>query len=201
MVGQKAMTFGPSAKRLAGRLRPERMAIGAVVTLGVVSVVLMSFGPRILGRATDLVFSGVMGRSLPSGVTQEQAVQGLRDRGDTRLADMLAAMDHVVPGQGVDFEAVGQVLLLALVVYVAASLLAWLQGWILNGAVQNTVYRMREDVEAKINRLPLGYFDRSAARRAAEPGHQRHRQHQHHAPADDEPAAHLAAHRLRGARR
>ena len=161
MVGQKAMTFGPSAKRLAGRLRPERMAIGAVVTLGVVSVVLMSFGPRILGWATDLVFSGVMGRSLPSGVTQEQAVQGLRDRGDTRLADMLAAMDHVVPGQGVDFEAVGQVLLLALGVYVAASLLAWLQGWILNGAVQNTVYRMREDVEAKINRLPLGYFDRS----------------------------------------
>ena len=137
------------------------MAIGAVVTLGVVSVVLMSFGPRILGWATDLVFSGVMGRSLPSGVTQEQAVQGLRDRGDTRLADMLAAMDHVVPGQGVDFEAVGQVLLLALGVYVAASLLAWLQGWILNGAVQNTVYRMREDVEAKINRLPLGYFDRS----------------------------------------
>ena len=161
MVGQKAMTFGPSAKRLAARLRPERMAIGAVVTLGVVSVVLMSFGPRILGWATDLVFSGVMGRSLPSGVTQEQAVQGLRDRGDTRLADMLAAMDHVVPGQGVDFEAVGQVLLLALGVYVAASLLAWLQGWILNGAVQNTVFRMREDVEAKINRLPLGYFDRS----------------------------------------
>ncbi len=161
MVGQKAMTFLPSAKRLAGRLRPDRLAIGAVVALGLVSVVLMSFGPLILGRATDLVFAGMTGRSLPDGVSQEQAVQALRDRGDTRQADMLAAMQHVVPGQGVDFEAVGQVLLLALGVYVAASLLAWLQGFILNGAVQNTVYRLRQDVEEKINRLPLGYFDRS----------------------------------------
>jgi ATP-binding cassette, subfamily B, multidrug efflux pump len=47
-----------------------------------------------------------------------------------------------------------------LAVYVAASVLSWLQGYILNDVVQSTVRRMRGDVEEKINRLPLSYFDR-----------------------------------------
>ena len=161
MVGQKAMTFGPSAKRLVARMRPDRARAVCVVLLGVASVALMSTGPRILGHATDLVFSGLFSRNLPAGVTQAQAVQDLREQGEDKLANMLASMDHVVPGQGVDFGAVGDVLLLVLAVYFAASLLGWLQGFVLNGVVQNTIHRMRQDVEDKINRLPLGYFDRS----------------------------------------
>jgi len=161
MVGQKAMSFAPSARRLVGRMRPDRGKALAVVLLGVLSVALMSVGPRILGRATDLVFSGLFSKRLPAGTTQAEAVRGLRARGDAQLADMLAAMDHVVPGTGVDFAAVRSVLLLVLAVYLAAALLGWLQGFVLNTVVQNTVYRMREEVEAKINRLPLGYFDRS----------------------------------------
>ena len=85
----------------------------------------------------------------------------------------------VVPGQGVDFDAVGHVLMIVLALYVGASLLAWLQGYILNTVVQNTVRQMREDVEEKINRLPLELLRPLAARRAAVPGHQRHRQRQH----------------------
>ena len=161
----------------------------------------MSIGPRILGHATDLVFAGLFSRSIPAGVTQAESVESLRQRGDDTLAGMLANMDHVVPGQGVDFAAVGDVLMLVLVVYAAAAVLGWLQGMVLNRVVQNTVYRMRQDVEDKINRLPLNYFDRSAARRAAQPGHQRHRQRQPDAAADDEPADDLAAHRRRRARR
>ena len=161
MVGQKAMDFGPSAKRLIGRLAPERAKAVLVVVLGVASVGLMSVGPRILGHATDLVFAGLFSRQIPAGTTQADAVAGLRARGDDNLADMLAAMDHVVPGQGVDFDAVGRVLLLVLAIYAGAAVLGWLQGWVLNGVVQNTIRRMRQDVEDKINRLPLGYFDRS----------------------------------------
>ncbi len=161
MVGQKAMTFLPSAKRLVARMRPDRFKAVAVVVLGVASVALMSTGPRILGHATDLVFSGLFSRKIPGGTTQAQAVEGLRQRGEGELADMLAQMDHVVPGQGVDFAAVGDVLGLVLAVYAAASVLGWLQGMVLNRVVQNTVYRMRQDVEDKINRLPLNYFDRS----------------------------------------
>ncbi|RYP85021.1 ABC transporter ATP-binding protein [Nocardioides guangzhouensis] len=161
MVGQKAMDFGPSARRLLGRLAPERSKAVLVVVLGVASVALMSVGPRILGHATDLVFAGLFSRQIPADATQAEAVAGLRARGDDNLADMLAAMDHVVPGQGVDFHAVGRVLLLVLAIYAGAAVLGWLQGWVLNGVVQNTIRTMRQDVEDKINRLPLGYFDRS----------------------------------------
>ncbi len=123
------------------------------------SVALAVVGPKILGRATDLIFAGLFGKNMPPGITKEQAVAAARARGETRIADMLAEMDHLVPGQGVDFTAVGQVLLLALGVYVASAVLGWLQGYILNDVVQGTVYRMRADVEEKINRLPLRYFD------------------------------------------
>ncbi len=148
MVAQKAMTFGPSAKRLVSRMRPERTQTVLVVLLGVLSVALMSTGPRILGHATDLVFRGFIGRQLPVGTPP------------SALPDAVSGQD-VVPGQGVDFHAVGNILVLVLAVYAGASLIAWVQGYILNGVVQKTVYRMREDVEEKINHLPLGYFDRS----------------------------------------
>ncbi|MGN6575693.1 MAG: ABC transporter ATP-binding protein [Nocardioides sp.] len=159
MVGQKSMDFGPSARRLIGRMRPERGKAITTILLAVVSVALASIGPKILGRATDLIFSGLFGRQIPAGVSKQEAVQGLRDQGEGRLADMLAGMD-VVPGQGVDFDAVRNVLLLVLAVYVASSVLSWLQGYLLNDVTQSTVRRMRNDVEDKINRLPLRYFDK-----------------------------------------
>ena len=159
MVGQKSMSFGPSANRLARRMEPDRGKAVAVLVLAVVSVGLSVLGPRILGHATDLIFSGLFGRQLPAGTSKADAVAGLRARGDDNLADMLAGMD-VVPGRGVDFTAVGHVLMLVLAVYLASSILAWLQGFILNGVVQNTVRTMRSDVEEKVNRLPLSYFDK-----------------------------------------
>ncbi|MGZ4428840.1 MAG: ABC transporter ATP-binding protein [Nocardioidaceae bacterium] len=160
MVGQKSMNFGPSARRLAARLRPERGKAIAVVALAVVAVSLTSLGPRILGRATDLIFSGAIGGRFPAGLTKAQAVAAVRARGQGRFADMLASMQQFVPGRGVDFTAVGHVLMLALAVYAVAALLSWLQGFLLNGVVQNTIRTMRSDVEDKVNRLPLSYFDR-----------------------------------------
>jgi ATP-binding cassette subfamily B multidrug efflux pump len=159
MVGQKASTFGPSAKRLIGRMAPDRGRAIAVVALAVASVLLTAIGPKILGRATDLIFSGLIGGGLPAGMTKAEAVAELRARGEERFADLVSAMD-VVPGQHVDFDAVRNVLLLVLGVYVAAALLAWLQGYLLNDLVQGTVLRMRAEVEDKVNRLPLSYFDK-----------------------------------------
>ena len=160
MVGGKASTFKPSAKRLIGRMRPERGKALGVVVLAVGSVFLMSIGPKVLGRATDLIFAGLLGGGLPAGGTREQAADALRAQGDDRQANLIASMKDLVPGRGVDFDAVGQVLLLVLGVYVGASLLSWLQGYLLNEVVQNTVRRMRGDVEDKVNRLPLSYFDK-----------------------------------------
>jgi ATP-binding cassette subfamily B multidrug efflux pump len=159
MVGQKASTFGPSAQRLIARMAPDRVKAVAVVALALVSVVLTAIGPWILGRATDLIFSGLIAGQLPAGTTKAEAVAALRARGEDRFADMVSSMD-LVPGQHVDFGAVGEVLLVVLGVYVAASLLAWLQGYLLNDVVQGTVLRMRAEVEDKVNRLPLSYFDK-----------------------------------------
>ncbi|HET7303755.1 MAG TPA: ABC transporter ATP-binding protein [Segeticoccus sp.] len=159
MPTEKSMNFGPSAKRLVGRLGPERPRIVLVIALAVASVAFTVVGPKILGRATDEIFSGVIGRRLPSGASKEQVIAGLRERGRDTFADMLSGM-HVVPGQGIDFGALGRILLLAVALYVVASLFGWLQGYLLNDAVQRTVQRLRGDVEDKLNRLPLQYFDR-----------------------------------------
>jgi ATP-binding cassette, subfamily B, multidrug efflux pump len=158
MPVEKSKDFGPSAKRLLGLLRPERAPLAGVLALAVASVSLTAIGPKILGWATDLIFAGVIGRQLPEGLTKAEVVEGLRARGDDTFADMVAAMD-VVPGQGVDFAAVGRVLLLVLAIYVVASVLAWAQGWILTGAVNRVIFNLRRDVEAKLSRLPLPYFD------------------------------------------
>jgi ATP-binding cassette subfamily B protein len=159
MVGQKAATFWPSARRLLGRMATERPKLVGVLALALGSVTLTAFGPKILGHATDLIFGGLVGRQvLAHGGSQDQAVRALRAQGHDDKADMVAGMHHLT--RGVDFTAVGHVLLLVLLVYAVASVLSFLQGYLLNDVVQSVVLRMRADVEDKVNRLPLDYFDR-----------------------------------------
>ncbi|MEW1822293.1 ABC transporter ATP-binding protein [Arthrobacter sp. NPDC080031] len=155
---EKAMNFLPSAKRLLGTLRPERMWLTLVLLLAVASVTLSVIGPRLLGEGTNLIFAGVVSKQLPAGVSKEQVIEGLRASGQGSKADMLKGMD-LTPGVGIDFGALSSILLWVLVLYVLASAFGWIQAYVLNGVVQRTVYRLREQIEAKINRLPLRYFD------------------------------------------
>jgi ATP-binding cassette subfamily B multidrug efflux pump len=155
---EKASNFGPSAKRLAARLSPERLGVAAVLVLGVVSVALNVIGPYLLGVATDVIFAGVVGRQLPAGVTAEQAAAGARAAGDDTIANLIEAQD-VVPGAGIDFTALSMVLLGVIALYLGAAVFGYAQGYLLNGIVQRTVFALRRDVEDKINRLPLRYFD------------------------------------------
>jgi len=156
---EKSMNFGPSAKRLAGRLRPERWKVALVTALAIVSVTLSVLGPKLLGNGVTLVFAGAISKSLPKGFTQQQIIAGLRASGKGQQADLLSGM-HLTPGIGIDFRALSSILFWVLALYIMASVFGWLQAYILNGVTQRTVYRLREDVETKINRLPLGYFDR-----------------------------------------
>jgi ATP-binding cassette subfamily B multidrug efflux pump len=161
MPTEKLRDFRGSTRRLLGTLRPDRVIIAAVLALGVASVTLSVIGPRLLGHATDIIFGGVIGKSFPANVSKEQAVEGLRRAGQNNRADMLAAMD-VVPGQGIDFTRLMHMLAWVVVVYVAASVFGILQGRLTATVVQRAVYRMREQVEAKLSRLPLSYFDQQA---------------------------------------
>ena len=158
--GTKPKSFGPSFQRLLGRLAPERSSIIVIVVLAITSVVLTTLGPNLLGRATNIIFDGVVGKQLDPGLTKDQAIAALRASGDDKVADMLSGM-AVVPGVGVDFGAVGRVLLLVLALYIAASVFQWMQGALLNVVIQRSVKRLRRDIEDKIHRLPLSYFDKS----------------------------------------
>ncbi|HLF61187.1 MAG TPA: ABC transporter ATP-binding protein [Acidimicrobiia bacterium] len=159
MIGQKSSAFGPSAKRLMARLRPQLPKVIAVFTAGTLSVALSAVGPMVLGKATDLIFAGAVGGHLPAGMTKAEAIAAAQAQGQDQFAALLSGM-NVVPGQGIDFAALGQVLLVVLALYAGSALLAYLQGFLLTDVVQSTVFRLRSDVEDKLNRLPLRYFDR-----------------------------------------
>ncbi|EAQ00437.1 putative ABC transporter [Janibacter sp. HTCC2649] len=156
---EKSTNFKPSAKRLLGLLKPERLALYGVLAFALASVILNAIGPKILGKATDLIFAGFVGKKLPSEGSVDQIVAGLRANGQDTFADLVAGMPHLVPGAGIDFGAVGRVLLFVLAIYVVASLLQWASSFILTGAVNRTIFNLRRDVEDKLNRLPLPYFD------------------------------------------
>lgn len=155
----RSRDFWGSARRLLGRLTPHRRLSLGVISLGIVGTAIAVVVPRILGHATDLLFNGVIGRGLPAGTTKAQAVAAARARGDNAFADLLSGM-NVIPGQGVDFSAVAHTLTLALVLYVVAAGMLWGQARLLNITVQRTITRLRADVEDKLHRLPLSYFDR-----------------------------------------
>ncbi|MEU5429359.1 ABC transporter ATP-binding protein [Streptomyces olivoreticuli] len=156
---EKSMDFAGSAKRMLGILRPERALITVALLLTVASVALSVLGPKILGRATDLIFAGVVGRGFPDGVTKAQAIDAMRKHGDGKAADLLDSV-HFTPGHGIDFDAVGGVLFWVLLIYVGASVFQLFQARIATTVVQRASFRLRQDVEDKLGRLPLSYFDK-----------------------------------------
>ena len=159
-AADKPMNLKGSAKRLLGLLAPQKARMITILVLSVAAVVMNVISPRILGVAVDKIFAGAIGGSMhvPPGTTKAAVVAGLRAKGQGTQADMLARMD-LVPGVGIDFGAVGRVLLLVLALYVVASCCQLIQARMLNYAVQTTMRRLREDVEAKVHRLPLSYLD------------------------------------------
>ncbi|MEH0470088.1 ABC transporter ATP-binding protein [Streptomyces hayashii] len=155
----RTLDFKVSGRRLLARFKPERLTLCAMLFCVVLSVGLNVVGPKILGKATDLVFAGIVGRQMPAGASKEQVLDSMRERGDGGVADMLKGTDFT-PGKGIDFDSVGQVLLFALGVFLIAGLLMAVATRLVNKAVNRTMFRMREDVQTKLSRLPLSYFDK-----------------------------------------
>ncbi|WP_203580440.1 ABC transporter ATP-binding protein [Microbacterium hibisci] len=157
--GEKAQNFGPSARRLLATLRADMPQLIVVLVFSILSVTLSVIGPKLLGEGTNVVFAGFLSLQMPPGMTKQQVVDQLVASGNQDQANMIAAMDFV-PGAGIDFEQLARILALVLAVYVFASIFGWLQARILNGVVQRAMHRLRMQVEDKVHRLPLSYFDR-----------------------------------------
>ena len=156
--GEKATAFWPSARRLLARLKPHMLALSLVVAAALASAALSVTGPMLIGRATDIIFAGVVSEHLAAGESKQRVVAAERAAGHRNLAAMFSRMD-LVPGTGIDFKTLGAVLLDTVAVYLASAAFLWLQGYLLNDVVQAMVRRLRADVEDKIHRLPLRYFD------------------------------------------
>jgi ATP-binding cassette, subfamily B, multidrug efflux pump len=154
----KTKDLGKTLRQLLARLRPERIRIVVSALLALGSVAFSVIGPKIIGNAVNVIFDGVLGKSLPAGLTKAQVVAQLRAHGQGQIADLVAGA-NVVPGRGIDFTLLGQILELAALVYLLSAALNWLLAYIMAGVAQRTVFGLRKDVEAKMARLPLKYFD------------------------------------------
>ncbi|MZD06818.1 ATP-binding cassette domain-containing protein [Streptomyces sp. SID5785] len=157
--GSRSMDFKGSGKRLLKRLAAHRASVAGVLVAVVISVGLSVVGPKILGRATDLLFGGIIGGRMQPGATKEQVIEGLRAKGDNGMADMLGGVDFT-PGQGVDFDRIGEVLLLALAVFAVAGFSMMIGTRLANRAINLAVMKLRGDMQAKLQRLPLSYYDK-----------------------------------------
>jgi ATP-binding cassette subfamily B protein len=153
---ERSKDFSGSLRRLLGLLRPESALLLFVVILGVVSVAFSVVGPRLLGEATNVIFAGVAGERIPAGMSQEEALDGLRAAGQDGLADLLSTMRLT---DGIDFGLLGSLLLVLLAVNVLSAIFSWGQSWVMAGVSQRTVYRLRQAAVEKLGRLPLRYFD------------------------------------------
>ena len=161
---QKAQDFKGTLRRLVQLLAPERSRLFMMLAFILLGVTLSVIGPRILGNATNVLFEGFVGRMLaqmgvPAGTPGAQVVEHLRAQGQDQMANMLSAMPNVVSGESINFTRLGEILLLVIGIYIASFLLNWIGNRIMTTAVQNTMLRLRQQVEYKLHRVPLSYID------------------------------------------
>src|SRR5437764_8467689 len=129
MPVQKAKNFRSTLFRLLGYFKPQKYLLMIIVFAAVIGTVFNIVGPKILGLATTKLFEGVV-----------QKMEG-------------------VPGASVDFNYIAHVLLILAGLYIISAVFIYLQQYLMAGVAQRVVYTMRKQVEAKLSRLPLKYFD------------------------------------------
>ncbi|MED3759646.1 ABC transporter ATP-binding protein [Peribacillus frigoritolerans] len=129
MMGQKAKNFKGTLKRLLTYLKPRRNRLISVFLAAIMSTIFMIVGPKIMGNAITELFEGAYGK-----------FQG-------------------IPGAAINFDKIGQILLLLAGLYALSSLFSYVQQYIMSSVAQDTVYDLREDVNKKLEKLPLKYFE------------------------------------------
>ncbi|EJL43204.1 MULTISPECIES: ABC transporter ATP-binding protein [Brevibacillus] len=129
MPGQKAKDFKGTLRRLLGYLKPHRFRLFIVFLTAAASTVFAILSPKLLGDATTTIFAGFMGK-----------LKG-------------------VPGATFDFAAIWQIILTLIGLYLFSALFAYIQQYLMAKVAQKTVYALRKEVNEKLARLPLKYFD------------------------------------------
>jgi ATP-binding cassette subfamily B multidrug efflux pump len=126
---QKAKDFKGTMRRLIGYLKPQKYQLLAVLAAAILSTIFSIVSPKVMGKAITKLFEGMM----------------MKFRG--------------VPGAEVDFEYIGNILLILIGLYFISSLFMYLQQYLMAGIAQKVVFKLREEVNVKLAKLPLKYFD------------------------------------------
>jgi ATP-binding cassette subfamily B protein len=129
MPFEKARDFKGTLKRLAGYLRPRKYQVLAVFILAAFSTIFSILSPKIMGKATTRLFEGMM----------------------LKLNN--------VPGAGIDFQYILNIVQLLAALYLLSACFGYAQQYIMAGVAQKTVYDLRRNVDAKISHLPLKFYD------------------------------------------
>ncbi|MGH2481946.1 MAG: ABC transporter ATP-binding protein, partial [Ktedonobacteraceae bacterium] len=150
MPTQKAKDFKGTLKRLLSYFMPEMVLLIVVLVAAIVSTVFSIVGPKILGLATTKLFDGLLAKFQTSG-----KIQGILQ------AEKLHPGLHLpLPNMpSVDFGYIGGIMLFLLGLYLISAIFGYIQQYVMAGVAQRTVYRMRREVDEKLSRLPLKYFD------------------------------------------
>jgi len=129
---EKAKDFKGTLKRLAGYLKPFKKQLLLVLFLAVLGTASSIAGPKILGKATTELFRGLM----------------LRMQG--------------IPGAAIDFDKIALIMIWLVALYVISSIFTYLNQFVMAGVAQKTAYNMRTDLNGKLAKLPLKFFDDKA---------------------------------------
>ncbi|WP_018750087.1 ABC transporter ATP-binding protein [Paenibacillus sanguinis] len=129
MPVEKAKDFKGTLKRLVQYLKPHRLYLFAVLVMAILSTIFSIFSPKVMGKATTKLFEGIVAK-----------FQG-------------------IPGAEIDFQYIWQIIMILIGLYVLSALFSYIQQYLMAGVAQKTVYDLRRDVNVKLNKLPLKYFD------------------------------------------
>ncbi|MDQ8596150.1 ABC transporter ATP-binding protein [Enterococcus faecium] len=133
--GEKPKNFWGTVRRLFGYMSKRMVAIIAVFVLAIAAVIFQIQTPKVLGKATTEIFKGVM-----AGAQQMQQGQQV-----TKFP--------------IDFDKIAQIIATVIVMYLISAVFNFLQQFIMTRVSQRTVYELRHDLEAKMNRVPISYYD------------------------------------------
>jgi ATP-binding cassette subfamily B multidrug efflux pump len=175
--GAKAKNFKKTLRTLGGYLWPHRLKLAVVIIFAIASTVFMVVSPKILGNMTNEVVNGfVAGQaydkvisSLPKGVKLPAGTMGAalidhlpaaeKAKIPAAQKETLKAIDFSKGRPGMNYQALLGFAIWLIVLYVLSSLFAYIQSWIMTTITQELVYKLRQNISLKINRMTLGYFD------------------------------------------
>jgi ATP-binding cassette, subfamily B, multidrug efflux pump len=155
---ERAKDFRGSLKRVLRLMRPERTLMIISSICAAASVAASVWGPKLLGNATNIIFSGIISKSLPKGVSQQETLTFLKEHGRSSQADLIGSL-KLNPGHGIDFDSLGRTLGIVAIIYAVSLVLGATQGRMTARIVQRAMFRLREQAQEKLARLPLSYFD------------------------------------------